>query len=379
VQTLAIIVNYKVAALTVEAARSVLESESLFPCRVVVVDNSEDAREESLLRFALPRGVDLVVPPDNLGFGQACNLVMENFSGDFILLLNPDARLLPGCLQRLQHVLLQEKKVAAAGPQVYWDDHCNYYLPPPSTPFMFLYAPVATKAPPGSWIKKYLGLFWRRHAIKTWRSEAPMEVRNLSGGHVLLKREALERAGGLFDPRFFLYFEDTDLFMRLRKAGYSLVFDAGARVVHHYDQSAQHDTEKKRQLFMESHEKFLEKHLTGGKLWIHKILGGLFLLCRENSDWEKIPVFTAPFRLEVPASVRKNWLFEWSPAPDFIPAAGMFGRGEYVDFSAEYWDMLAPGRYYGRLGGLSGKSLDRCRVCWDVREKVVMKERKMDE
>jgi GT2 family glycosyltransferase len=369
VQTLAIIVNYKVAALTVKAAHSVLESESLFPCRVVVVDNSEDVREEKLLRSALPRGVDLVVPPDNLGFGRACNLALKEFKGDFILLLNPDARLLPGCLIRLQQTLLKKEKIAAVGPQVFWDDDGKYCLPPPSPPFMFLFSPALTGLSSRSWIKKVINRAWRCHAVKVWRSKTPLKTGNLSGGHVLLRRKAVELAGGLFDPRFFLYFEDTDLFMRLRKAGYSLVFDAGARVVHHYDQSAWHETEQKRRLFQKSHELFRQKYLTGGKSCFYALLERFAALSggeEGGAGEEEWPLFTAPFTLEVPETAWDNWLFEWSPVSDFTPAAGMFGRGEFLDFTAEYWNMLAPGRYYGRLGrpGILAQYIHQ--ISWNV-------------
>ncbi|MCD6223932.1 MAG: glycosyltransferase family 2 protein [Deltaproteobacteria bacterium] len=271
-ETLAIIVNYKAAALTIKAVRSILIADSLGSCRVVVVDNSENSREENKLRSSLPEGVKLLVPSENLGFGRACNLALEDFSGDFILLLNPDARLLPGCLSRLQETLLEEEKMAAVGPQVFWDDGCNCYLPPPSTPFIFLFAPAIAELSPRAWMKRAMNRAWRYHAIKIWCSEAPTKSGNLSGGHVLLRRDAVEQSGGLFDPRFFLYFEDTDLFMRLRKAGYFLVFDTRAKVVHHYDQCVRHETELKRQLFIDSHEKFRQKYLIGGKKWLYTLL-----------------------------------------------------------------------------------------------------------
>jgi len=371
VETLAIIVNYQVADLTIQAVRSVLDSDCTGGCRVVVVDNSESLLEEQKLRTRLPREVELLVPAENLGFGRACNLALKDFSGDFILLLNPDARLLPGCLLHLQQTLLAKEKVAAVGPQVFWDDACSCYLPPPSTSFMFLYAPAIAWFPPGSWIKRLLSRAWRHHAVKIWRAEALLKTGNLSGGHVLLKRKAVENAGGLFDPRFFLYFEDTDLFMRLRRAGYELVFDTRAKVVHHYDQCARHETGLKRQLFIESHEKFCHKHLVGGKRWLYMLLQGVSRRWRKKTGPAEGPVFTAPFRLEVPVSMRENWLFEWSPAPDFTPAAGMFGRGDFLDFSADYWNLLAPGRYYGRLGRPGALSSYIHRVSWEVPVKNV--------
>ena len=368
-ETLAIIVNYKVAELTGEAVCSVLDSDFPGSCRVVVVDNSEDPLEEKQLRSLLPREVTLLVPPENLGFGRACNLALDGFAGDFILLLNPDARLLPGCLSRLQETLLAEEKVAAVGPQVFWDDACEYYLPPPSPPFMFLFAPAMAGFSSGSWMKRVMNVVWRRYAIEVWCSEAPIKVGNLSGGHVLLKREAVERAGGLFDPRFFLYFEDTDLFIRLRKAGYSLIFDTRAKVVHHYDQCAQGEASLKRQWFVNSHDVFRQKHLTGGKSWFYALLQRFSTVAGggKKDEEEDLPFFTAPFRLEVPVAMRKNWLFEWSPVPDFTPAVGMFGRGKFLDFTAEYWNMLAPGCYYGRLGRPGILARYVLRFSWEVK------------
>ena len=64
--------------------------------------------------------------------------------------------------------------------------------------------------------------------------------------------------------------------------------------------------------------------------------------------------------------MRENWLFEWSPVPDFTPAAGMFGQGKFLDFTAEYWNLLAPGRYYGRLGSSGILASYVHQISWDV-------------
>jgi len=72
----------------------------------------------------------------------------------------------------------------------------------------------------------------------------------------------------------------------------------------------------------------------------------------------RVPDFTSPFVLEVPEKLRKGWLFEWSPNPDFVPSAGRFGKGPCMDFPEDCWAMLAPGQYFGRLGSPKGIGKD---------------------
>mgnify|MGYP005641043535 CR=1 FL=1 len=78
-----------------------LDSESLGPIVVRVVDNSESPAEADRLRANLSPSVDLVVNAENEGFGRACDGAAESWKGEAILLINPDARVLPGCLKRL--------------------------------------------------------------------------------------------------------------------------------------------------------------------------------------------------------------------------------------------------------------------------------------
>ncbi len=349
-RTLAIIVNYKVAGLTLRAVKSVLDSASLGPVHVVVVDNSEDKDESERLRSNLPSGVVLRVSPENIGFGRACNKAFEEFPGELILLLNPDARLLPNCLARLQKTLLSNKRIAGVGPRIFWDEGSKFCLPPSYPPNVFIFQPVLSVWGHVANINRIVSAFWRRYSIKIWRADQPVKVSNLSGGHVLLKREAVRKADGLFDPRFFLYFEDTDLFIRLKKAGYTLIINPRAEVIHHYDQCGQQNLEEKRALMVRSHRIFLEKHCKGWKSGVKKILDHFKAPPLPDRNQLRAPDFTSPFVLEVLKKLRKGWLFEWSPNPDFMPAAGRFGNGPRMDFPEACWAMLAPGQYFGRLG-----------------------------
>ncbi len=348
-ETLCIIINYKSAALTHRAIRSVLGSASLGPVKVVVVDNSGDSDEADMLGQGLPPQVSMLVSPENIGFGRACNLAFEQFEGENVLLINPDGRLLPGSLLRLQETLLSSKNIAAVSPQIFWDDRLKFYLPPAIPPFLFEFQSFFDTWGPQALVSRLLSAIWRYHSIKVWRSKKPVRVNNLSGGLVLLKRESVRKAGGLFDPRFFLYFEDTDLFIRLRKAGYTLVTEPRARAVHYYDQCGSREWEWKRSLMARSKEFFLEKY-KGGKHNLSKALCHFRSPLQPDIGGPRPPDFAFPFTLEIPGHLQGGWLFEWSPNPNFIPAVGNFGEGPCVDFSEIHWSMLSPGQYFGRLG-----------------------------
>jgi GT2 family glycosyltransferase len=349
-KTLAITVNYKSRDLTFQAVQSILDSASLGPVQVVVVDNSDDKDEAERLRQGLSPGVALLLSPKNIGFGCACNLAFEHFEGDQILLLNPDAKLLPDCLLRLQKTLLSSNDIAAVSPQIFWDDGLKYYLPPASPTIIFEFQAFLDSWGPQSPICRLLSALWRYHSIKVWRSKKPIKVNNLSGGLVLMKRDAVLKAGGLFDPRFFLYFEDTDLFIRLRKTGFILLVEPRAKAIHYYDQCGREEWERKRAMMAESYRIFLTKHWNGWKSGIKKVAEHIRSQAQIDGHHIPGPRFFSPFVLAVPPCLHDGWLFEVSPSPAFTPSAGRFGEGPLVDFTEEYWSMLAAGQYFGRLG-----------------------------
>jgi GT2 family glycosyltransferase len=362
VETLAIIVNYKSANLTLRAVQSVLDSQSLGPVETVVVDNSEDGKEAENLRQGLHPLVRLRVNPENMGFGRACNQALEGFRGDAILLLNPDARLLPGCLLRLQETLFSRKRWGAASSHIFWDENLTFYLPS-SYPceFMGLQA-VFQPWGVGSRVNKVLSALWRWHSINVWQSRGPIKVNNLSGSLALLKASAVQRAGGLFDPRFFLYFEDTDLFLRLRKAGFTLVVEPRAKAIHYYDQCASDNRDWKRACMIKSEKIFLGKH----GAWRGPLERMAELFKGPVRVPPMVPAFTSPFVLGVPDHLHAGWLFEWSPNPSLIPSAARFGKGPWMDFPEKCWAMLAPGRYFGRLGGTSPFARSSRLMTWVV-------------
>jgi GT2 family glycosyltransferase len=91
------------------------------------------------------------------------------------------------------------------------------------------------------------------------RAGVEQEPEWLSGSCLLARKEALDAVGG-FDEGFFLYEEDVDLCLRLRRAGWGVLFTPAAEVVHHLGRSMEADPARARLEYHRSHLRFYRKH-----------------------------------------------------------------------------------------------------------------------
>mgnify|MGYP002399059690 CR=1 FL=1 len=248
----AIIVNYHTSQLTARAVSSVLADQP--DAQVVVVDNSESVAEEQALRSLLPAQVECIVPPENIGFGRACNLGYSKARYDWILLLNPDAFVLEGCIAALVTFLQETPRAGAVSPRIYWDEGLAWLAPPilMHTPFTEAGMAFLLRHP---WLGERVSRMFCRWAVQCITTGHPVEQHMLSGGHMLLRKSAIEAAGGLFDPSFFMYYEDTDLCRRLRLSGSKLYLVPAGRAVHEWSATA-----GKTHISAESRSHYFHKH-----------------------------------------------------------------------------------------------------------------------
>jgi GT2 family glycosyltransferase len=346
----AIIVNFHSARYVARAVSSLLSIEDQEKPDIWVVDNSEDEAEAHFLKSRLD-GCIVVANSKNIGFGAACNQIFEQTKSEWILLLNPDAYLEKGALKTLRSFMEKHSHVGATGPLIYWDEGHNFLLPPSPSPSPWrelLTSPVDHIQARLAWLNS---LWWRHQSLSVWQAAGPKRQHNLSGGHVLLRRTAVNRAGGLFDTRFFLYYEDTDLFLRIKHAGFDLFVVPEAAVVHQFSGCARHKEQWKREEMAKSGILFMEKHY--GNHMAYKLAKK-----RKTGpgQTQSMPVITdlgrpkKPPVFSIPKKWYSGWLLEWSPNPFMFPAAGYLGKGDQAVFPEEAWSILPPGKQFVRLG-----------------------------
>ena len=346
-----IIVNFRDHLLTARAAASVLADQP--DAQVIVVDNSADAIEAHRLQAALPPQVTCLIAPENLGFGRGCNLGFLQARHEWILLLNPDAVVLQGCIATLMTFLEENPEAGAAAPLAYWDSEQAWLLPPAQlpTPATELMMAAAVRWP---WLGRLISRRFRRWALSCVRSEVPVVQQMLSGGLVMLRRTAIIDAGGLFDPDFFMYFEDTDLCRRLQKAGFQLYLLPAAKAQHAWEAAPQ-----KVSLSVPSRLLYFQKQFPGSLLSaLLKYLERRGFPVRLPPDTDLGTVQTPP-DFPVQPAIQGGWLLEISPQPLLVPALYCFGNGDRCRISEEVWVLLGPGDYWARLADPAGNAAVR--------------------
>jgi GT2 family glycosyltransferase len=352
--TSVIIVNYHSARLASRAVESVLKDEKNI--EAIVVDNTATDEERTELRALLEeKGVTLILNERNEGFARACNQAFFRSKGEFLFLINPDAYTVSPCIGVLRNFLEEHPKAGAVSPQVFWDKEMSYYFPlypvfSPSRELVSRFADLSRLS------RLFFSLNERRRNLHLWRSSLPVKVNNLTGGTVMVRRSSLECSGGLFDERFFLFYEDADLFLRLRKSGYRLFILPAAKAVHnHY-----HGNEKLA-IMAQTLPLYVDKHYKKSSLmWASSAISRY----RGPDGYVDHGGYDSPPLFPIPRDLEKGYLFEWSPSPLFVPSVGCFEEGKTFTLSDEVWNLLDRGVYYSRVSSRSRFFTHAKTYCW---------------
>lgn len=186
-----------------------LQKQDYQNLNLLVVDNGSTDESVAHIERVIPE-VELIKTGANLGFGGGCNvgirLALER-GADYVWLINSDATVDPGALTALIRYAEKSPSYGAVGAVIYESDQ-----------------PERIQLWGGGTVSLWFGRSHHRSAA------GPLDF--ISGASLLLRRAALQDAGLFDDSLFFMYWEDTDLSFRLRRAGWQLAVAEDARVWH---------------------------------------------------------------------------------------------------------------------------------------------------
>ena len=204
---------------------------------LIVVDNASSDDSVARIRLAMP-DVELLQTGANLGFGGGCNAGIRHAlwkGADYVWLVNSDAVADPGALSAMVRVADENQALGSVGSVLYERDQ------------------------PG---KIQL---WGGASVNLWTGQSRHQLVSgspdfISGASLLLRRTALEEVG-LFDQQtFFMYWEDTDIHFRLRKAGWRLAVAGDSKLWHRQSASLGKQSPLLDEYFVRSGVRFLKRH-----------------------------------------------------------------------------------------------------------------------
>ncbi|UCB52862.1 MAG: glycosyltransferase family 2 protein [Candidatus Zixiibacteriota bacterium] len=235
---------------------SILATSAESGTEVIVVDNASSDGTARIVRASYPE-VNLIENKTNLGYAKANNQGIDQAQGRYVLLLNPDTRLLDHSLSSMYKFMERNPRAGAMGPRLLNPDGSTQ---------------ASCREFPGfsSLIWEFSGLsrlFPESKIFGKWRMgyftfDQPREVDQPMGSCLVIRKETLEQVGS-FDENFSMFFNDVDLCYRIKNAGWKIYFQPDAQVIHHRGAFTR---KVKRKMIWLSHlafYKFFKKHRKG--------------------------------------------------------------------------------------------------------------------
>lgn len=205
---------------------SVLPQEGV-RLEVIVVDNASTDGSPEMVRAEFGERVTLMANSANLGFGAGHNQVIRASSGRYVLLFNPDCRMLtPDVLSKMLGYVDSQPQVGILGPKVLNRDGSLQFSArrfPPMLAAIFRHTILGRLFPKNRFVREYM--------MTDWAHDEVTDVDWLSGAALLARREMIDQIG-LLDERFFMYCEDIDWCRRAHRAGWRVVYFPMASVTH---------------------------------------------------------------------------------------------------------------------------------------------------
>jgi GT2 family glycosyltransferase len=213
----------------------VVDNDSNDGCLKEVKELFEKEKEQPLQTSSLLKKLEPELPPlitiqapGNDGFSVGNNLGIKKSNSRYVLVMNPDIAVVPEALERLVLKMDEDRQIGILGPKLInpdgsIQDSCRRF---PNFLVPVYRRTILGKAP---FAKKTLD----HYLMGDWNHQKSTTVDWIFGAALMIRKSAIEKIG-VFDERFFMYFEDLDLCRRCWEAGFKVYYYTDVEMVHYH-------------------------------------------------------------------------------------------------------------------------------------------------
>ncbi len=254
---------------------------------IVVVENASGDDSADRIRAGAPH-VSLVVSDRNEGFAGGCNLGVAASSGEFVALLNNDARPDPQWVARAIDRFQASPGIGSVASKVLdWDGTHVDYIAAAMTWYGMAYKPFTAEP------------------FTTRLPDTAHDVLYGTGSAMFIRRDVYDAVGG-FDERYFMFFEDVDLGWRINLAGWRVVYEPLSIAFHKHHASMKEFGSYKESYLLERNALFTLYKNLGDEALPDALAGALALAVRRGVT--KAGADTAAFDLRIPGGDAEDQL-----------------------------------------------------------------------
>jgi GT2 family glycosyltransferase len=246
--------NYNNSSSILSCLDSIVNNLKELDYEIIVVDNCSKDESCRLVREKYSN-FHIIENIKNFGFARAINQGFKNTNGKYLMILNPDVKMASGLIEKLIKYMDDHSDVGLLLPKLINPDGS---LQLSCRTFYNFSTLLFRKSPLGKIFPNHKVI--RKHLLMDWNHEEVREVDWGLGACMIMRRNALTD-GKILDDRFFLYFEDVDLCLRLKKAGWKIIYYPNVVMTHqHARQSARGFFNRAKWEHFKSLIKFYFKH-----------------------------------------------------------------------------------------------------------------------
>lgn len=253
-----IIVNWNTKKLLEDCLNSIFDNSPSFEFEVIVVDNASIDESSQMVTDYFPF-VKLIYNDSNKGFSYANNRGIEKSIGQYILLLNSDTIVFKKALEDMVNFMDSNSEAGVLGCRLLMSDGIIQ-------PYIFGDDPTLSYL-----LKRNIRKLLRLDDFHNWKTDQVLEVDWVTGACMMVRREAVEKAG-LMDENIFMYFEDNDWCYRIRKVGFKIYYNPKAEIIHLGGKSLGENQSKRKTEYYKSLLYFYQKHYGARQTFLLRFL-----------------------------------------------------------------------------------------------------------